>query len=78
MQCEETVAHLAKCCPGLNPKRYRCEHVAAEACQSGTEPDFDVELSKALRKLDCAELVAGDWCTYEPPPMTTGESGGGL
>lgn len=77
-QCEETVAHLAECCPGLNPARFRCEHVTPEACGGGTEPDFDIELSKKLRRLDCEDLQAGNWCTYVPPNMTTGDSGGGL
>jgi hypothetical protein len=78
VQCEETVAHLAECCPGLNPERFRCEHVAADGCTGGTEPDFDIELSRKLRRLDCEDLQAGNWCSYEPPDMTTGDSGGGL
>jgi hypothetical protein len=77
-QCEETVAHLDECCPGLNPERFHCEHVVAAGCTGGTEPDFDIELSKKLRGLDCEELRAGNWCSYVPPDMSTGESGGGL
>jgi hypothetical protein len=77
-QCEEVVAHLAECCPGLDPKRYRCEHVVADGCTGGTEPDFGIELSKTLRKLDCDDLVAGNWCNYTPPSMTSDSTGGGL
>ena len=63
LECEEAVAHLAKCCPGFDAKKVNCEHIAPQGCDGGHEPELDVDTSRAVRRLSCAE-THDTWCTY--------------
>lgn len=59
--CEEAVAHLVACCPGLSPGTYSCDHLPA-GCGPEVFPDLSLEVSQCLRKLSCEELQDGGWC----------------
>jgi hypothetical protein len=63
LECEEAVAHLAKCCTGFDPKKVNCEHITLQGCDGGLEPDLDADTSRAIRRLSCAE-THDTWCTY--------------
>jgi hypothetical protein len=66
VECEEAVAHLTECCSGFDPTRIRCEYVAPQGCSGGSHPELDVETSRAIRALSCADAQT-TWCTYGGP-----------
>jgi len=58
--CEDAVALLASCCPGLAPSALTCpdHHTACEA----PAPTFSLAESRCLRALDCAAIRARGIC----------------
>ncbi len=66
VECEEAVAHLVQCCPGFDPTKVNCEYLAPQGCSGGRQPELDVDTSRAIRRLACAE-VESTWCTYGGP-----------
>ena len=53
LNCEEAVAHLQDCCPGFEPRRFRCEEETT--CNTRT-PDFFDRASDCIRELSCESL----------------------
>src|SRR5262245_57944536 len=61
--CEEAVAHLASCCPGLEPHSLQCLHIhdVYEGCTSSSEtkvdPMLDVGESNCILASTCSTLL---------------------
>jgi hypothetical protein len=62
--CNEALAHLQQCCPGLDASVYYCDGPS-----SGCEHySFDVEEGKRIARSSCEQLVAEGACTTPFPP----------
>ncbi|HXK18280.1 MAG TPA: hypothetical protein VNG33_10785 [Polyangiaceae bacterium] len=68
IECEEAVAHLAKCCPGFQPERYGCDYEDPVGCGDVTEPHFNVSKSREIRGMSCAEVLTTGLCDGTASP----------
>lgn len=60
LECEQAVAHLADCCPDLDPAEISCTYV--EGCDSSELTTFSVSESQCIEDLGCDDIRARDLC----------------
>jgi hypothetical protein len=61
LDCEEAVAHLQHCCPGLALNQVSCRY--ERGCMSeDTNPEISIAESRCVRALDCAALNSTGVC----------------
>jgi hypothetical protein len=61
VECQEAVAHLMHCCPGLTVQPNACDY-SGEACSGGTVPAFSATTSRCIRAKSCAQLADDGLC----------------
>lgn len=61
VQCEETVAYLADCCPGFDLEAVSCTY--QDSCDP-VLPDLSVEESRCIRSLSCAQIRERGLCEF--------------
>lgn len=79
--CEEAVARLQDCCPGMGqvyPEA--CEH-REDGCNDGREVALNLRTSRCIRNKECIDLVNSGTCArarevVESGPVDSGASGG--
>jgi hypothetical protein len=71
LSCEEAVAHLAECCPEVQPTNVECRYYYRrdEGClgpdtTTRIEPDLDLRESRCIRDLTCEGIRSRGLCTY--------------
>jgi hypothetical protein len=57
--CEEAMAHIGQCCPGLDVAAVDCTYTSG--C-STTYPALTVPQSQCIDGMSCADLVSSDMC----------------
>ena len=65
LACEEAVAKLQHCCPMALEIHVRCAHT--EGCNS-QGPEILPDESRALRSMECSEIVEGGLCRRYSSP----------
>ena len=67
--CEEALAYLMTCCPGLDPGEVDCRYYrdvqelsGCEECEVGANPDISVDESEVYRELSCERVRAEGVC----------------
>lgn len=60
--CEEAVAHLASCCPDLDPTAFDCRFGLACGADERPEPDFDGPQSECIQSLTCGQIQEKNIC----------------
>ena len=60
LRCEEAVAHLIDCCPGFDATQMDCYY--STGCGT-TYPVIDIQESRCVSGLKCAEVVAAGICS---------------
>ena len=62
-ECEEAAAHLADCCPGLNPTQIDCNyHFDCDGDSTNDSPEIDGAESKCIERRSCDELTSSGVC----------------
>jgi hypothetical protein len=70
--CEDAVAHLSDCCPGLDPVRFSCQ--GDTACGGDGVPSITARAGDCVRSRSCSELITAGVCagltrlSYQPYP----------
>jgi hypothetical protein len=63
--CEETVAHLADCCPNLDPHTVDCTYDAFQCdTDANPNPQLSREASECLQSMSCEVIAADDGCEH--------------
>lgn len=57
--CEEAVARLEECCPGVSTRTISCTYIAGGACVGPTFPTLSVEDSQCIVARSCEDLQSG-------------------
>lgn len=60
LSCEEAVARLQDCCPGIDPRRLNCEFETS--CSSSNVPVVTERAAECIRARACADLEARGIC----------------
>lgn len=58
--CEEAVARLGECCPGLDETRFSCRYKAGTC--STSYPDFTSNQGECIREMSCADVARDGFC----------------
>jgi hypothetical protein len=62
LNCEEAVAYLQSCCPGLQTSNIDCTYVAPQGCGSAVLPEISGSESQCIRAESCGGLQASGVC----------------
>lgn len=60
--CEEAVAHLASCCPDLEPKAFDCRRGFSCAGDEVANTDLDLATSNCIQEMSCARIQEENLC----------------
>lgn len=60
--CEEAVAHLASCCPELDPTTFDCERDFGCGADTAPPTDLDLATSRCLVDKSCERIRAAHIC----------------
>ena len=73
VQCEEAAAHLRDCCDDFS-SNLAC-YYSSNGCDSPVYPDLDIDESRHVQRMSCAEIRASDYCSfwYTNPPDDGGD-----